>query len=94
MKGLYFAIKITDGFPGGSVVKNPSASVGWSLIQEDPTCLGATGNTPIEPVFSSPGAATTKARVPKSPYSTTDEATAMRSPCSPHLEKSHNKDPA
>ena len=84
MKGLYFAIKITDGFPGGSVVKNPSANVGWSLIQEDPTCLGQQA-THLLSLCSSPGAATTKARMPKSLYSTTDEATAMRSPCSPHL---------
>ena len=33
------------GFPGGSVVKNLPASAGdmdLSLVQEDPTCLGAT----------------------------------------------------
>ena len=33
------------GFPGGSVVKNLLAipwDTVWSLIQEDPTCLGAT----------------------------------------------------
>ena len=34
-----------QGFPGGSVVKNPPANAGdmvRSLIWEDPTCLGAT----------------------------------------------------
>ena len=33
------------GFPGGAVVKNLPASsgnTGSSLVQEDPTCLGAT----------------------------------------------------
>ena len=32
------------GFPGGSVVKNPSANAGetQALVQEDPTCHGAT----------------------------------------------------
>jgi len=38
--------KITWAFTGGSVVKNPSANAGDTvrgfLIQEDPTCLGAT----------------------------------------------------
>ena len=32
-------------FPGDSVIKNPPANTGamvWSLIQEDPTCQGAT----------------------------------------------------
>ena len=34
-----------QGFPGGSVVKNPPANAGtrvWSLVWEDPTCRGAT----------------------------------------------------
>ena len=34
-----------QGFPGGSVVKNPPANAGdtvRSLFWEDPTCLGAT----------------------------------------------------
>ena len=33
------------GFPGGPVIKNTSANAGecvWSLIWEDPACLGAT----------------------------------------------------
>ena len=30
-------------FPGGTVVKNPPANAGvCSLVQEDPTCCGAT----------------------------------------------------
>ena len=38
--------KILHGdFPGGAVVKNPPANAGkrvGSLVQEDPTCCGAT----------------------------------------------------
>ena len=45
------------GFPSGSMVKTPPASVGrrrvGSSVWEDPTCPGAT-----EPVLWSPGAAT------------------------------------
>ena len=41
-----WSIKIClGGFSGGSVVKNLPASAGdggWSLMREDPTCLGAT----------------------------------------------------
>ena len=54
VKSLYFAIKITDGFPGGSVVKNPPANVG--LIPDPgrfPHALGQVSpcDTPVEPVF-------------------------------------------
>ena len=50
------AIKNKEGFPAGSVVKNPPASMGdvvRSPIQEDPTCWGPTKPVPtaIEPVL-------------------------------------------
>ena len=37
--------KAPRGFPGGSVFKNPPANaedMGSALVQEDPTCRGAT----------------------------------------------------
>ena len=44
--GLTAIFKIDNqGFPGGAVVKNPPANGGaWvqALVQEDPTCRGAT----------------------------------------------------
>ena len=42
---MLFKKKVPRGFPGGSVVKNlpPNAEdIGSILVQEDPTCLGAT----------------------------------------------------
>jgi len=61
-----------------------------SLIWEDCTCCRATKPLlpTIEPGLWRPGAATTEALEPKSLRSTRREATAMRSPHSPQLEKS------
>ena len=64
-----------------------------ALVQEDPTCRGAT--KPIEPQLLSPRAATTEAHAPRA-CALQREATAMRTPrtamksssCSLQLEKS------
>ena len=43
--GFYFILKRHLDFPGGAVVKNPSANMGTrvrALVWEDPTCCGAT----------------------------------------------------
>ena len=70
-----------------------------SLVQEDPTCRGATNLcvTTTKPVLQSPRATTTEAHVPRARALQQREATAMRSPrtttksspCSPQLEKAH-----
>ena len=39
------SISGAEGFPGGTVVKNPPTNAGdtvRALVREDPTCLGAT----------------------------------------------------
>ena len=72
-----------EGFPGGSVVKNPPAKAGdkGSVSDpEDPICRGAT-----KPMWHSyqvcalePGNCTTEPTCPRA-STTTREATAMRS---------------
>ena len=76
-------------FPGGPVVKNPPASA------EHPSSLPGLGRfhlpegqlspcaTTTEPVLWCPQAAHAEASTPYSPRSTTGEATAMRSLCTP-----------
>ena len=81
------------GFPGGLVVENLPASavvMVWSLVQEVPTCSGATKpcvpqllsqcSRACEPQLLSPCAATTEAHCTYSPCSATREVTSMRSP--------------
>ena len=82
-----------QGFPGGSVVKNPPSSAGDMASIPGlgrSTCHRATKPvaTTTEPVLQSPGttttkphSATTEAHMSQSPCSATGEATAMRSPC-------------
>ena len=68
------------GFPGGPMVKNPSANA------------GDTGSVPGLWGFHMllcPCATTTEALTTWAPCSTTREATTMRSPCSWKLEKAH-----
>ena len=88
-------------FPGGSVIKNLSASagdmgsipdLGGSLCRATSLCA-----ITIEPVLQSPCATTTQAHSLHSPCSTTREATHWEahtlqlesSPCWPQLEKAH-----
>ena len=64
-----------------------------SLIQKIPHAADQRSPraTTIEPELQSPGAAATEAWVPQSPCSTAREATAVRSPRSPQLEKAHTQ---
>ena len=84
---LFIKSRPVLGFPGGSVVNNPSANAGDTGLISDPGRFLYTVKqlspctTPTEPVLWSPEAATPEAHMPCSPCSTTRETTAMRSPC-------------
>ena len=79
-----------QGFPGGSVVKNPHANAGdMGLIPdpEDPTCLRTSSPCiTLKPVLESPGTATAEATTMRSPPTATGEqpllATTKESSCS------------
>ena len=95
----------TEDFPGGTVDKNPPANAGHgfrSLVQEEPTCHGATKPVchnyracTLEPRTTTPEPTCCDYRRPctQSLCSTVRKAAAVRSlcaasPCSPLLEKS------
>ena len=73
------------GFPGGLVVQNLPASAEtwvWSLIPEDPTCLGAT--KPVCHNYWSPRDLEPMLSNKRSPW-----PWVHCKPCSPQLEKAH-----
>ena len=86
-KKFFFNLKkrVEEGFPGGSVVKNPPANAGdvvQSLIGKNPHAKEQLSpcTTTVQPVLQSPGAATTE------PCAATPEAHVTRT-CALQQEK-------